>query len=880
MGGMMSSPRRKVSVVMTVRNDAPACAVTLDSLSQQSLSPDEIVVVDGGSTDETVSMIRRRSEDDSRIRLIESPGSNIARGRNLAVAAATGDLIACTDAGCRLAPDWLAKLVAPFEADIEVEFVAGMYRVEGGTLLERVVGLATMRGQLEPVNPDTFHPSARSMACTKALWSRVGGWPEWIGYSEDTLFDQKVERLGVRSAFAGDAIVHWRPRGSIRAIARQFYRYGTGRGHTQIGAPDFAYNLRNLVLMVVSFATAFFTPWALLAAALLAAYFYVWTFHDKALRIARSTRAWRAYPLCLLVMWVVMFSNLAGYLVGSWQRRRNQERYRDRMEAYLSPIADCRLPIPNSQSAIDIRQSTIGNRQRKRWLCVAYAFPPISRSGTHRTLGFVRHLDRMGWDATVLTVEPRGEPLDESLLRAVPSGTRIIRASCPNLVGEIKRAADWRSVITHCRLPIADCQLAIGNGQSAIGNRLWSPIFRRLFESWDWLSRFLQTPDSRLGWLVPGVRAGLRAVRRRRPDVLYSTSPYASAHLIALVVARLTRIPWVADFRDPWRGNPFGRLEHSSLDRWDAWLERAVLSSAARIICCTPTMTEQLRERYPRHSVKCSTILNGFDGELLDGLQPIRTEPADHVVLTHCGQFYGPRSPAVLFAALRRAVLQSPDLAGRIHLNLIGPELFEGRPLSEWAAEAGVADAVRALGVKSHTEALAHMAGSDGLVLVGSTGLGADLQVPNKLFEYLAVRRPIIAACAPTSPVCDILAKARASGACRDPHDERGLAESIVDAALGRYDDAPGAWSGVIEFERSHRARELLEVFESLRLPSDNRTRCVTAPKYVDRRRVASTRGGAHRVPDQGLQVEERMDDDGEGERTGALVGVAEEDAE
>lgn len=333
---MSEFQRRKVSVVMTVKNDASACAATLDSLACQTRSPDEIVVVDGGSTDGTVPMTQVRVKSDPRIRLIESPGSNIARGRNEAVAAAAGEIIACTDAGCRLAPDWLERLVAPLEADDAVEFVAGMYRVEGETLLERVVGLATMRGQLEPVNPRTFHPSARSLACTKALWTRVGGWPEWLGYSEDTLFDHRVERLGVRSAFAGDAIVHWRPRGTIGAIARQFYRYGTGRGHTRIGAPDFAYNLRNLALLAGTLSLSLFTRWALVAAAMLSLYFYVWTFHGKALRVVRHLREWRAYPACFAVMWVVLFSNLTGYLVGSWQRWHDRARYVDGMEAYLA----------------------------------------------------------------------------------------------------------------------------------------------------------------------------------------------------------------------------------------------------------------------------------------------------------------------------------------------------------------------------------------------------------------------------------------------------------------------------------------------------------------------------------------------------------------
>ncbi len=326
---------------MTVKNDPGGCAVTLESLETQTRRPDEIIVVDGGSTDRTIHVIHRQTATNPRVRLIEAPGANIARGRNIAADAAKSEIIASTDAGCRAEPEWLEKLIEPFETDAATEFVGGFYRINSHTLLEEVVGLATMRGQLDPVCPETFNPSARSMACTKSVWSRAGGWPEWIGFSEDTLFDHKVRGMGVGWRFAADAIVHWRPRPSLRGIAKQFYNYGTGRGHTQIGASGFAYNLRNIALLLTMTGLCFVTEWAIPALLSLVIYFYGWTFHGKAMRIARRTRRLAAYPLCFVVMWVVLSSNLAGYLVGSWQRWRDRGRYRDRMKAYVKRPRTC-----------------------------------------------------------------------------------------------------------------------------------------------------------------------------------------------------------------------------------------------------------------------------------------------------------------------------------------------------------------------------------------------------------------------------------------------------------------------------------------------------------------------------------------------------------
>lgn len=327
---------RTVSVVMTVKNDRQGCALALDSLAAQTRSPDEIVVADGGSDDGTLEFLRARAETDTRLKVLELPGSNIAEGRNAAVQAAAGDIIAATDSGCRADPNWLENLIEPFEREVGVEFVAGVYRIESDTLFESVVGLATMRGQLEPVAPDRFNPSARSLACTKALWRRAGGWPEWIRFSEDTLFDHKVRKMDVTWRLADGAEVFWRPRGSFRALAKQFYRYGTGRGHTQIDAASFAYNLRNVALVAAATVACAVTPWAAVLLSALLVYFYGWTFHGKAVRVARRTGRRLAYPLCMFVMWTVLASNLAGYLVGSMQRWRNRDGYQRRMEGYLA----------------------------------------------------------------------------------------------------------------------------------------------------------------------------------------------------------------------------------------------------------------------------------------------------------------------------------------------------------------------------------------------------------------------------------------------------------------------------------------------------------------------------------------------------------------
>ncbi len=444
--------------------------------------------------------------------------------------------------------------------------------------------------------------------------------------------------------------------------------------------------------------------------------------------------------------------------------------------------------------------------ERRHWLCVAYAFPPINRSGTHRTLAFVRHLDAMGWDATVLTAAPGDEPIDSALMDAVPSSTTVIQVPWVDRIAQLKRLLGR---------PESKCGAATPVSDAAVSKSVASPeASGRGFR--DWLTRLLITPDSRTGWIAPARRAGREAMALRRPDVVYSTAPCMSAHLIAATLARKAGAAWVADFRDPWRGNPFRDLRYATLDSLDAWLERRVLRRADHIICNTPTMTRSLVDRCPHVAGKCSTILNGFDPERLAGVVPLRDANAGDFVLTHCGQFYGPRSPKPLLKAVRLAADRSPELAGRLRLVFVGSEGYEGRSLGDWAVDADVDRFVDVLGPRSHGESLSRMAGSDAVLLAGSTGPGRDLQVPGKLFEYLALRRPILATCPATSPIAGILDEARADAVVVEPDDVQGLADALVRLADGSRTAPQDAWSGVANFARTHRASELAEIFDRL----------------------------------------------------------------
>jgi glycosyltransferase involved in cell wall biosynthesis len=219
-----------VSLILTVLNEGDHIRRLLDSLLAQTQPPAEIVVVDGGSRDQTVAILESYA-DRLPLRILVEPGANISAGRNRAIAAAQHDLIAVTDAGVVLEPDWLAHISAPF-ADASVQVVSGFFVADPQTVFEAALG-ATVLPRVEEIDPATFLPSSRSLALRRSAWAAVEGYPEWLDYCEDLIFDLRLKMRG-SFTFAPAAVAHFRPRGSLRAFYRQYYLYARGDGKADL----------------------------------------------------------------------------------------------------------------------------------------------------------------------------------------------------------------------------------------------------------------------------------------------------------------------------------------------------------------------------------------------------------------------------------------------------------------------------------------------------------------------------------------------------------------------------------------------------------------------------------------------------------------------
>lgn len=319
-----------VAVIATVLNEGESLRRLLDSLAAQTQPPAEVVIVDGGSQDDTLAILESY-QGRLPLRILRQPGANISQGRNAAIAAASAPLIAATDAGVRLAPDWLARLTAPLQADAAVHVVSGFFLPECTNAFELAMSAAVLP-LAEELRPAHFLPSSRSVAFRKAAWERVGGYPEWLDYCEDLVYDLRLKAVCGPFALVPQAVVYFRPRGSLRGYWTQYLRYARGDGKADLWrrrhAVRYATYLGGLLLLLL--AAVHHPVWLLLALAGFAAYmaplyrrlFRLWPPFTLAQRL--SAAAW--VPLIRVVG---DLAKMLGYPVGwLWRWRHHPPAWR------------------------------------------------------------------------------------------------------------------------------------------------------------------------------------------------------------------------------------------------------------------------------------------------------------------------------------------------------------------------------------------------------------------------------------------------------------------------------------------------------------------------------------------------------------------------
>ena len=305
-----------VSVAATVLNEVEDIDALVESLMRQTLAPAEVVIVDGGSTDGTWERLEAARKKyptlvpirDESCSLQRCPGP-IARGRNVATAAASSDVVAFTDAGCTHEPDWLSNLTAPICSGEFQYSVGGSWIDPANSTVWDIASAPFFGIKLKPDAP-TKSCTARSMAFRKELWQRVGGFPETVFLGEDTVFDSKVRKL-VTPAFPERAKASYQPRHTFRSSLRQMVSYSVTDGVLGGRTARLWRNIARCVAEILAILALVYSPIPLFCVLALEIYFAFrldWTDLRKT-----PFRTWVArLAFSLVVPWVVAWYQSVG----------------------------------------------------------------------------------------------------------------------------------------------------------------------------------------------------------------------------------------------------------------------------------------------------------------------------------------------------------------------------------------------------------------------------------------------------------------------------------------------------------------------------------------------------------------------------------------
>jgi len=294
---------------------------------------------------------------------------------------------------------------------------------------------------------------------------------------------------------------------------------------------------------------------------------------------------------------------------------------------------------------------------------------------------------------------------------------------------------------------------------------------------WALANTFVFLPDPDIGWLPFAVRAGVPVIRRAGIDVILSSAPPFTAHLVAARLKRLTGKPFLADFRDPWSQNPYIAVRRFQKMRRpvDRVLERRVMKCADAITTVSGPIADAFRDlRGKGIGRKVCVIANGYDPNEFAGM--IHHPPAIFTI-TYTGSFYGgARSPAPFMAALAELIEGGVIPRDKIRVRII--ERFS-QHTARLAARYELSDVVTVRACLSHAEAIREQLNASVLLLIVRSDCRGIGVYTGKLFEYLGARRPILAL-APKEGVAAELVREADAGTVVNPSNRREIKEAIV----------------------------------------------------------------------------------------------------
>ncbi len=405
----------------------------------------------------------------------------------------------------------------------------------------------------------------------------------------------------------------------------------------------------------------------------------------------------------------------------------------------------------------------------KRILMIAFHFPPLTgSSGIQRTLRFAKHLPEFGWEPLVLTAHPRAyERSSPNLLTEIPEGTVVVRAPAFDTARHLSIAGRYPG--------------------------------------------FLARPDRWISWLPGATLSGLSMIRRYRPDVMWSTYPIATAHMIGAALHKLSGIPWVADFRDPMAQDGYPSDPHT----WKSFkrIEERAANEATLCTFTTPGAVRLYAERYPHAASRFKVIENGYDEETFAGLTPggAPLNPGK-ITLLHSGIVYpSERDPTQFLQAIRVLIDTGRIFADQLRVRFRA-SMHEDF-LRMLTHKFGLSECIELLPPIEYEDALDEMMRADILLILQASN--CNDQIPAKLYEYLRASRPILALTDPVGDTANVLQQAGIDTIAPLDHAEP-IGGAILKILSGPQEGSPLTHAAVEKCSRRNRTRQFASMLDKL----------------------------------------------------------------
>lgn len=362
----------------------------------------------------------------------------------------------------------------------------------------------------------------------------------------------------------------------------------------------------------------------------------------------------------------------------------------------------------------------------KRVLIITYYWPPSGGAGVQRWLKFTKYLPKYGWQPVVFTPENIEAPvIDKSLLSDLPPEVEVIK-------NKIWEPYDLYKFFLGKKKEEKIQTGFISEGKS-------KSKFQEKISIWIRGNIFI--PDARKYWIKPSIKYLLEYLRENPVDVIVSTGPPHSTHLIAMELNELLNIPWIADFRDPWTNIDF--YKDLNLTKWadkkHRFLEKKVLECANYVISISKTMSKEFQLIHP--SNKYHVITNGFDSDDYVNLPVLKK--SQKIRFAHIGSISQNRNPLLFWNALARLKQKYgiEYLADKIEIQLVGTVDYSVKQI---IIDSGLDDLVQYVSHVEHSEVIKFQQEAHYLILAINNSPNAKGVLTGKLFEYLASETPIV----------------------------------------------------------------------------------------------------------------------------------------